>query len=225
MLKARDDYAGIGLARPYPVHSEVIEVLLPQGIFRSRARRSRAGSSLAIRAIFAVATLAALADSAQAGFVGSYAFANFNLVNTNADGSASLAPDGSLLLTGGNTGSNSPGMTDFSILAAGTGLVTFDFSYASLDFPGFDFAGYFLDTFTQLADFDGAHGSASFSVTAGHLFGFRVSTLDNTGEPGVLKISNFNAPGDAGGSVPEPSTALLVLAGAVIVAARRQAVR
>lgn len=196
-----------------------MEVQLPQGIVRRQP-----GFVLAARAFVAIAMLAGLADRAQAGFVGSYALANFNFVNTNADGSVSLTPAGALVLTGGNDGSSTPGMTDVSIAAAAAGTVSFDWAFSSLDFPGFDFGGYFLDTFTKLADFDGAHGTASFAVAAGQVFGFRVSTMDNTGEPGVLTISNFAAPG-ADADVPEPSTAWLALAGAAVLAARRQARR
>jgi PEP-CTERM motif len=167
----------------------------------------------------------ALTSPAQAAFTGPYAFNQFTLTNTNADGVA-ITPDGglSIVLTGGNNGSALPGTTDLVTVAAGTGAVQFHYSYSSLDFPGFDFAGYLLGAaFTQLADTDGQSGTAMFAVNSGQKFGFRVGTADNTGEPGILTISSFTAPAGTA-SVPEPGTApmlLLAMAGAAIALHQR----
>jgi hypothetical protein len=69
--------------------------------------------------------------------------------------------------------------------------------------------GYLIDgVFTQLADTSGESGFASFSVTFGETFGFRVATVDNQGEPGILTVSDFSAP--APSAVPEPDTASIV---------------
>ena len=168
------------------------------------------------------------APAAYAGFIGDYALNNFTLVNTNADGSVTTPDNGlTAVLTGGNNGSGEPGTTDLLTTAAGTGTVAFHYSYSALDFPGFDYAGYLIDSaFVQLADTDGQSGNASFMVTAGQIFGFRVGTLDNTGEPGILTISNFSAP-SGGGAVPEPVTAPVVfmgLAAAVYYRCRRRAI-
>lgn len=171
-----------------------------------------------------VLLLAAVAPRAEAGFIGAYAFSNFNLANTNANGFAALNLDGSLAIVGGNDGSGIPGMTDLSLIAPASGTVSFNYAYSSLDFPGYDFAGYFTDSFTFLANSDGAFGSATFLATAGQQFAFRVSTLDNTGEPGVLTISNFNGPNATGGDVPEPSTLLSAALGLAVWAATRRKV-
>jgi hypothetical protein len=142
------------------------------------------------------------------------------LTNTNADGTA-VTPDGglSILLTGGNNGSGFPGTTDLTMIAARAGVIQFDYSYASLDPAPFDFSGYLLGSiFTQLTDTDGVSGSATFNVAAGELFGFRVGTTDNIGEPGILTISNFSAPVSET-AAPEPGSFLLLLAGAIAVGA------
>ena len=164
-----------------------------------------------------------LMPSAKAAFTGDYALNRFPLTNTNADGSVTT-PDGglSIVLTGGNNGSGIPGTTDFVTSATGAGTVRFQYSYSALDFPGLDFGGYLLaGAFTQLADTDGQSGTAQFTVTAGRSFGFRVGTRDNTGEPGILTLSNFTAPSGTGSPVPEPGTAsLLGLAAGGAVAAQ-----
>ena len=170
---------------------------------------------------FSFILLLAAVPRADAGFIGAYSFGNFNLVNTNANGFVALSLDGSLVITGGNDGSGIPGMTDLSLIAPASGIVSFNYAYASLDFPGYDFAGYFTDSFTFLANSDGGSGSATFLATVGQKFAFRVSTLDNTGEPGVLTISNFNGPNATGGDVPEPSTVLSAALGLAVLAARR----
>ena len=64
---------------------------------------------------------------------------------------------------------------------------------------------------TQLTATDGDSGSVSnFSLAPFETFGFRVSTTDNTGDYGVLSITNFTATPTAASEVPAP----LPLAGA-----------
>jgi hypothetical protein len=150
---------------------------------------------------------------ARAGMIGAYAPSLWTLTNTSADGFVTPTASG-VEITGGNTGSGNPGTTDFQILAAGTGLVSFSFVYSSLDLPSADYAGYLLGpNFFPLADTSGTSGSQSFTVTFGEYFGFRVGTVDNQFEPGVLDISNFNAPiSTVSTGAPEPSTGAIVLA-------------
>ncbi len=172
-----------------------------------------------------VFALGSLAPQAKAAFIGNYSLTNSTLTNDNADGFVSTPDNGqTIILTGGQTGSGVPGLTDLLFTAAGTGAVQFQYSYSALDFPGFDYAGYLLgNAFTQLADFDGASGIANFTVSQGQRFGFRVGTTDNTGEPGLLTVSNFTAPAsDGGATVPEPATGPVLLFVAVTaIAARR----
>jgi hypothetical protein len=85
----------------------------------------------------------------------------------------------------------------------------FDYSYFSIDLPGFDRAGYFIGpTFIALADTDGQSGTATVSVNIGDQFGFRIETDDNTGEPGVFAVSTFTT--SAASGVPEPATFYLI---------------
>ncbi len=177
--------------------------------------------------VFVFAIALSILPTAHAGFIGDYAPVNFQLTNNDANGFASFTNGGlSLVLTGGNTGSGLSGTTDLTITATGTGLVVFDYFYSSLDYPGFDSAGYLLnDTFIQLASVNGICGmtlcpaTVQFAVTTGGEFGWRVATADNTGEPGVLTITSFSAPTGAAG-VPEPGTmpVLVSLGGAGLVA-------
>lgn len=151
---------------------------------------------------------------ARAGMVGPYDVSLWTLTNTAADGFVTPTASG-VDITGGNEGSGNPGTTDFRILAAGTGQVSFTFLYFSLDDPTFDYAGYlFGPNFFFLADTSNTSGVQSFPVTAGESFGFRVGTADNQFEPGILSISDFGAPvGPVGTEAPEPATAPLALAG------------
>jgi len=168
---------------------------------------------------FLLGCLLALFISVQmhAGPIGAFSI-QFTLTNQNADGTVNVANDGlSLMLTGGNTGSGISGDTDLTTVAANAGVVMFMFSYQSLDLPGLDSAGYLLrGTFVKLADMDGEGGTASFGVATGDSFGFRVATVDNEGEPGILTVSNFSAPGTA---APEPRTVLLTSCGIAAILA------
>ena len=173
-----------------------------------------------ILAVAAIGLLSILTPQASAAFLFDFAPANtFQLVNTNADGSV-IATTDQFLLTGGNTGSGDPGTTDFVATALSSGTVNFNWSYSSLDSPGFDFAGYLLNgNFFFLADTDGESGvnpcaTCSFQVNAGQSFGFRVGTADNQGEAGMLTVSAVTS------AVPEPGTAstLFLVAGITILA-------
>jgi len=138
----------------------------------------------------------------------------FTLTNESADGFANVSPDGlTLVLTGGNDGSGLPGTTALTTTALYSGLVSFNYSYSTLDKPGFDTAGYLLQgTFFQLAMMDGISGSTSFPVGVGQTFGFRVATVDNEGEPGILTVSDLISPN------PEPASLVLGLTGLAMVA-------
>lgn len=142
----------------------------------------------------------------------------FVLTNTSADGLVDIANNGlSFVLTGGNTGSGIPGNTDFTTTAQSAGTVQFPYSYSSLDTPGNDIAGYLLGkTRFALADADGLSGSASFTLSAGQTYGWYVSTLDNTGEPGILTVA-FSP----GSPVPEPADFALTFLGVATLAITR----
>src|SRR5260370_13313880 len=170
---------------------------------QTEAKR-RAMSALLFRAL---AFMVVSPTSGRAGLIGAYDLSLWTLTNASADGFVTPTAAG-VDITGGNTGSGNPGTTDFQILSAGTGLVSFSFMYTSLDEPTFDYAGYLLGpNFFPVADTSGTSGSQSFSVTLGEKFGFRVGTVDNQGEPGVLSISNFNAPiSTVSTGAPEPAT-------------------
>jgi hypothetical protein len=150
-----------------------------------------------------------------------YTMNAFGLINNNADGFA-ISPDGglSVILTGGNNGSGLTGTTDLVTTANASGIIAFSYMYSSVDMPGFDWAGYLIgNLFTQLADTDGQAGTASFTVSAGDIFGFRVETFDNTQEPGVFTIDGFSVAADA---APEPATLPLAAAAVAICIWRRR---
>lgn len=157
----------------------------------------------------------ALAPQARAASI-TFSSLQFTIVNTNGDGTGALANGGlSLVLTGPNNGGGLPGTTDLLAIAPADGMVSFDYLYSSQDTPGYDMGGYVVQgVFTELADTDMESGSASFSVTSGESFGFRVATVDNEGEPGIFTVSNFDAPGAA---TPEPGTMLLMLGGLILI--------
>jgi hypothetical protein len=145
-------------------------------------------------------------QTADAGLI-PFFLTDFSLVNSNADGTATSTDAGSTLtLVGGNNGGGLAGTTDFIAISAMTVTFQFDYTYQTLDAPGFDRAGYWANqVLTFLADEDGRSGTVSVTVNAGEDFGFRIETDDNTGEPGVLKVGTFQAV-----SVPEPDTRLVV---------------
>ncbi len=182
---------------------------------KSQASASHLGWRLCL--CLALGISSGLAPLAKADFITQYPLSDFTLTNspnsilTNGFG---MMAGSSIVLTGGNSGSGEPGITDLVTTATQTGLIQFDYSYSSLDLPTLDYAGYLLDgMFVQLADTDGESGLAQFNVSLGETFGFRVGTLDNQFEPGILTVSSADA-------VPESRTWPILVIGIVGILSR-----
>ena len=125
---------------------------------------------------------------------GAFAPSNWTLTNTEADGSVDTdVSSGTIILTGGNNGSNLPGTTDWtiSINSARAGNISFNWGYSTLDTPGFDSAGYLLNgNYTPLAIKDGDFSTSpvSVNVNINDIFGFRAATSSNSDGPPVLSV-------------------------------------
>jgi hypothetical protein len=138
----------------------------------------------------------------------------FSLSNTNADGSYAYdAGTNTYTLTGGNTGGNmdigGSGSTLLSTTAQNSFNYTGSWSYSSVDEPGFDTGGYFLNgTYNFLSSTTGQSGTFSFAVTQGDSYGFYVNTTDNVLGAGVLSFSGPSAAGP-GGAAPDVGVGLL----------------
>ena len=169
------------------------------------------------------ATLGLAANPAQAltQFAGDYAPANWTQ-SIQGDGFINTggAP-ASISLSGADDGSSTDQNTDFTIAAPTAGTVSFDWAYSTNDddgLPSFDPFGYLLNgAFTLLTNDFGAQnqsGSASFSVLAGDVFGFRQNSSDSKLGRAVTTISNFNGPLAASGPASVPGPLPLLGAGA-----------
>ena len=155
---------------------------------------------------FATVLLVGASPAAEANTI-PYRLTDFSLSNTDADGTWATPDSGlTLVFTGGNSGFGLAGTTDFWLVASSAVSFQFDYSYFSIDIPGFDRAGYFVGPkFFVLADTDGRSGTATVSVNTGDPFGFRIETDDNTGEPGVFTVSTFTT-----SAAPEPGAFYLI---------------
>lgn len=164
------------------------------------------------------------AAPALADFSGPYVPGNW-MESATGDGSVNTAgAPGSIMLTSSDDGSTMNAILDFTTMAAGNGLVSFDWLYEFLN-PAeesqFEFFGYVLDgVFTQLTvnnsdDGVSQNGNTSFLVTAGQTFGFRSISVDSIFGPSVTTITNFSAPLSPPNAVPEPSTMILLGSGLI----------
>ncbi len=120
-----------------------------------------------------------------------------------------------------NNGSGFDSNTDFTIEALSSGLVSFSWSYTTVDAPFYDPFGWLLNgKFTKLSiNIGGSQqaGTTSFLVNSGDIFGFRANTYDSRDGSAATTISTFSAPT----SVPEPSTLVIFALGLIGLASRR----
>lgn len=159
--------------------------------------------------LVSILALSAPARAITFGFTGDYAPSNWNLTNSNADGSVntSNAPN-SITLTGGNNDSNSFGRTTYSITNTNPLPVniSFNWSYTTTDKlteSSCSLPGKFCDPFqivlngnaTTLISNAGSpqFGTYTASILKQDVFGFSIATADNLFGPGSVTISNFSA--------------------------------
>lgn len=183
--------------------------------------------SLGLATSAALGIMSTLPSQATAfSFTGAFAPSNWTLTNNNADGSVDTTntSSGTVILTGGDNGSNLPGTTDWTIPinSARAGNISFNWSYFTLDTPGFDSAGFLLNgIYTPLAIQDGDFSTSpvSINVSIGDIFGFRAVTSSNSDGPPVFSV--FAVPVIP--PIPEPSMSLglLTLLGLGVVFKRK----
>ena len=130
-------------------------------------------------------------------FADYYAPANWNKSIGNGTINTSSAPN-TVSLQSSNIGSGLPGNTDFTITAPSAGTVSFDWNFTTVDPPAsYDPFGYLKNgvfTFIVNPDAGNQAGSASFSVLAGDVFGFRQRTTDDCCGSATTFITNFDGP-------------------------------
>jgi hypothetical protein len=151
-----------------------------------------------VASLVSILALSAPARAITFGFTGDYAPSNWNLTNSNADGSVntSNAPN-SITLTGGNNGSNSFGRTTYSITNTNPASVNISFNwlYSTQDSPIPIWDGFDVNqngSYTTIAS-SNASGTYTTLIRYGEVFGFSIATVDNISGRGSVTISNFSA--------------------------------
>ncbi|WP_298115869.1 hypothetical protein, partial [Flavobacterium sp.] len=136
----------------------------------------------------------------SSGFTGAFAPANWNFVNTNANGSVNTAAaPASIAITGGNNGSGSAGNSNYTIVVPTSGNISFNWNYTTTDGANWDRPRILINgTPTVLTGYNTSgstsqSGTMTVPVTAGQTFGFNVFTLDNSFGAATVTFSNFVA--------------------------------
>lgn len=162
-----------------------------------------------------LAPILLLTPSLNAEFVGPYAPELWSFA-PGPGGSIESHTADELVMLSGDTGV--PGDTVITIDATATGMWSFDWEFrATIGSPGFD-AAYYLINGTRyfLAEIGGnwGNGSVHVQVQQDDSIGFLIDSIDGIFGPGILTITNFNAP------VPGPGAVAVFLP--LLLAARRR---
>lgn len=150
-----------------------------------------------------------MAGSVQAAFVNAYDVTKWTKT-TNGGSISTIGTPNSVVLTSSNNGGGNKNQ-DFTIAAAGDGIVSFNWNYTTTDDNSvWDSFGWLLNgVFTKLT-VNGAiltqSGTVSFNVFTGNVFGFRANSLDSVFGAATTTVSSFNAPS----AVPVPAAIWLM---------------
>lgn len=134
------------------------------------------------------------------GFAGAFAPENWQFDTDHTEARVQLdASPGSITIFGGDDFNE--GDTDFKItVTSGPAEYIFDWTYFSLDDPGFDIFGVLLNgEFTRITSGDVLFGSYNLTLDAGDEFGFRIHTVDGAKGSGIATIYNLHFAGDLDG--------------------------
>lgn len=156
----------------------------------------------------AAACALAACGAAQGDFSGPYA-PDLWTFTTEAGGFIDKHTADTLILVGGDSGFG--GDTDLTITALAGGLWTFNWQFVGncgdiggIASAGFDSGYYLINGIPHFLGSDGyppGINKVSVAIEAGDVIGFRVETVDGIFGPGVLTITNFNAPVPGPGAI------------------------
>ncbi len=168
-----------------------------------------------------------LAGVANAAFMNYYDVANWSLKGAAGDSTVNTSKAPSKVII--NTSNNGGGWLGemFTIAAPKSGMVSFEWSYNSLDTrgAGWDRFGIWLNgNYSLLSNIRGLSnqsGTYSFAVSKGDIFGFKANSQDSLNGEATIELSNFKAPT----LVPLPAAAWLMFVPLMgTLAKRRKAV-
>ncbi|MFM6827890.1 MAG: hypothetical protein ACKPKT_20940 [Dolichospermum sp.] len=150
-----------------------------------------------VASLVSILALSAPARAITFGFTGDYAPSNWNLTNSNADGSVntSNAPN-SITLTGSNNQSGGFGITTYSITNTKPVPVNISFNWLYSSADGLDFDRFDVNLNGSYTTLAGSNASGTYTTTLipnGNTFGFSIATSDNNSGMGSVTISTFSA--------------------------------
>jgi hypothetical protein len=139
----------------------------------------------------------------NAQFSGLFAIPNWTNVNTNSTGTTDVSGAPTSISQESSDGLSGAGDTDFLIVIAQSGTISFNWSYSTVDGAFYDYPEVLLNgTPTLVTGFNMSGSSvqsgtqAGIPVCVGDVFGFRAHSVDNVAGPCTTIFSAFNfAPG------------------------------
>ncbi|MBL7930538.1 MAG: T9SS type A sorting domain-containing protein [Bacteroidia bacterium] len=154
-----------------------------------------------IKYAFLLLSCALLSSSKiRAQFSGAFAPANWGTVAVNSDGQTyTTSAPASIYMTSGNNGSGSLGTNDFTISIPQSGVISFVWSYSTIDGPSYDYpqyainngAGILVSGYSTLGNSTQTGTQACVPVNAGDVFRFRMYTADNVFGAATCTFSSF----------------------------------
>ncbi|MEZ5045592.1 MAG: hypothetical protein R2831_01225 [Chitinophagaceae bacterium] len=138
----------------------------------------------------------------QSGFAGTYAPANWTTLNSNSNATINVGSAPASISMVSSNGLSGSGFTNYTITTPCSGILSFDWSYTTVDGATYDYPRYAINggSYNLFPGYSTGlgttpqNGTVNIPVVAGQSFSLQIYSTDNVAGSCTVNITNFKAP-------------------------------